>query len=324
MTIDDNSTDYSSIKAVNISKLIHMLDGPKAYAHAATVGFPDTAAMSQGRALHCLILESSQFDRRYVVTPYPDMRSDAAKFWPDLFRLAVFEPANLEALYTVSPYEDYRTKAARAWKAEQALAGRTIVKAEEMDAAIQMAKIYSPDMLDHDFEVVTQSQVAKLRLAAEEVLSNKQAMRLLDGGAAEECWTWTDPATGILCKGRTDYLGIMGLVDLKSAASAHPRRFAAQASRLGYPIKMGWYQWAVEMVRGALPPVFMIAVQLEPYTDVACYSLAQQDLNEGRKVAQQLLKQLADCLESGQWPSITGDSIQELAVSWAKSNEDTV
>ena len=85
---------------------------------------------------------------------------------------------------------------------------------------------------------------------------------------------------------------------------------------------MGWYQWAVEMVRGAAPPVFLIAVQLEPYVDVGCFSLSAADLLEGRGVAQTLLKQLADCRKSGRWPGLMEGSIAELPVNWSRSDEN--
>ena len=124
----DDVTDYMQLDAVNISTLIHMLDGPKAYAHAISAGFDDSPAMAQGRALHCLVLEPDQFERRYVVSPYADLRSDAAKAWPDLFRLAVFEPVELTRRVVVSPYADYRTKAAQAWKADQLAANMTIIR----------------------------------------------------------------------------------------------------------------------------------------------------------------------------------------------------
>ena len=49
--------EYEKLDAVRISDLIHILESPKAYAHAIAGGTrKDSPSMAQGRALHCLDL----------------------------------------------------------------------------------------------------------------------------------------------------------------------------------------------------------------------------------------------------------------------------
>lgn len=305
--------EYQAVNAVNISTLFHILESPKAYAHALASPRSDSPALAQGRALHCLVLEPAEFERRYVVSPYADLRSDAAKAWPEYFRLAVFHPTQLARSLAVSPYADFRTKEAQAWKAERIASGSEIVKAADLAMITDAASRYTAASLDPDFEVLSLSQVARLRLAAEEVLQHSQVQRLLSGGAAEETWTWTDPETGIECKARTDYVGSMGLIDLKTTRSIQPRRFASRVASLGYLVKMAWYQWGLELATGCTPPpVYLIAVQLDPYVDVACYQLSDLDLMRARETVRGMLRTLAACRKSGRWPGLMEDRIAAL------------
>lgn len=305
--------EYQAINAVNISTLIHILESPKAYAHALASPSSDSPALAQGRALHCLVLEPSEFSRRYVISPYADGRTDAAKAWPEYFRLAVFEPDRLASMLVVSPFEDYRTKAAQAWKAEQLAVGAEIVKASDLLMITEPAKGYSASTLDRNFEVLTRDQAGRLMAAADEVRAHPQVQRLLTGGAAEETWEWVDPETGIRLKGRTDYVGAMGLIDLKTTRSIQTRRFASQVASLGYLVKMAWYQWGLELATGCTPPpVYLIAVQLDPYVDVACYQLSDLDLMRARETVRGMLRTLAACRKSGRWPGLMEDRIAAL------------
>lgn len=319
-----SAAEYAALDAVNISTLIHILESPKAYRHALTSPRTDTPALAQGRALHCAVLEPEQWSRRYLITPYADQRSDAAKAWPDLVRQAIIQPATFKALVAVSPYADFRSKAAQEWRDATLAGGATIMRPEEYRLVVEMAERHTPETLAPSFEVLTLDQAARIQAAADEVVDHPQVMRLLSGGAAEEVWEWTDPETGIACKGRTDYVGSMGLIDLKATRSVQPRRFASQVASLGYLVKMAWYQWGLGLATGCTPPpVYLIAVQLDPYVDVACYRLSDLDLLRGRATVQSMLRTLAECRRTGRWPGAMEDRIETLELpAWAQTEEE--
>lgn len=62
-----NDTEYRQLPGVNWSLLKHMRTSPLAYRYHCDHPSSDTDAFRVGRAIHCLILEPSQFRDRYVV-----------------------------------------------------------------------------------------------------------------------------------------------------------------------------------------------------------------------------------------------------------------
>lgn len=136
------------------------------------------------------------------------------------------------------------------------------------------------------------------------VRRNPLAASYLERGAAEQSIRWTDPKTGLACKGRLDWVSDSrpALVDLKTTGDIEANRFGSWAARLGYHIQLAWYSDGLMYASGKRPPVVVIAVEAGPPHDVAVYRFDEDALYAGAEEYAALLRKVAECRMSGEWP----------------------
>ena len=198
----------------------------------------------------------------------------------------------------VAPFEDWRPKAAREFRAEAYANGKTPILAAEYE---------------------------KAKTLAASVASHPIAAALFTGGEAEVSAFWTDPATGVSCRARFDYLpeAVAGrrlvIPDLKSALSAHPEEFGRSAGRFHYAMQDGWYCDAAKALDLDPDPAFLfVAVEKEPPYIVTVGQLRDEDKRLGRALNDRARRIYRECVESESWPTYTQpDEIAEIALpSW--------
>lgn len=219
-----------------------------------------------------------------------------------LLHTMVLEPAEIGARYIVKPQGmTFATKEGKAWR-DAVPAGQEIVSHDEFRAARRQA-----DALE----------------ALPEVAG------LLCGGMAEVSFFWRDEATGLLCKGRADWVfsrepGAI-LLDLKTAEDASPEGFSRACARYGYHMQAAWYSdgWRQATAQGALQqeqPVlgFVFGAVESGWPHVAApYMLDDEAIDKGRAECRRLMGRYADCLDSDRWPGYV-ESIAPLALpAWA-------
>lgn len=148
------------------------------------------------------------------------------------------------------------------------------------------------------------------KLCADAVAAHGPASKLLQGGKAEQKIEWTDPESGIECRGRVDYLRPNDLVDLKSTRRETVREFMADAARSMYHGQLAWYHFgAIEA--GRLPkdadlPYIVSVSTAEPY-DVAAYQLSDITLQAGLILVRDLVRKYQQCTAADLWPGIAPD-----------------
>lgn len=130
---------------------------------------------------------------------------------------------------------------------------------------------------------------------------------------------WTDPETGMTCRCRPDlYREDLGIIlDVKSAASAHPDAFARSVINYGYHAQEAFYSdgWNAlgKPVNGF---VFLTFEKKTPYAS-AIYELPPSIVDEGRAIMRKALATYAECQRTDTWPGY-GSGVQELAFKrWA-------
>jgi hypothetical protein len=173
-------------------------------------------------------------------------------------------------------------------------------------------------------EALNAEEFAHANGAADAVLSHRVASKILDGCRHEEPLTWTDPDTGMACKGRVDAIRPDYLVDLKSARDPSPRLFARAAADHMYHAQLSVYQTgaiATRKIDGSVPP-YIIAVAKEPPYDVAVYQLSLEDLAAGRALCLRLMRRLEECIASDMWPGCAPDLVQLQLPPWAPGLTD--
>lgn len=127
---------------------------------------------------------------------------------------------------------------------------------------------------------------------------------LLSGGEPEVSAFWPDEETGVLRRGRFDYLRDDVLVDYKTAANASPRTFGRTAYKYGYFIQHPYY---VDLARDCDMPgvrslVFLVQDKRPPYC-IAAMELDKDAVQLGREKAAKALQMYRDCTETGVWPA---------------------
>lgn len=205
----------------------------------------------------------------------------------------------MENVY-VTPLDEFRTKEARAEKAEAQRVGLSIITPDDWLRVCDMADALS---------------------------SHSLAMQLLSDGKPEVSAFAVDEPTGVLRRGRFDWLGPSVITDYKSAASSQPEAFAAAAARFGYHLQAAWYlDLARDLGHPAEAFAFIAQEKEAPYL-VTVVELDDAAIRRGRELNREALERFRDCTEAGTWPGyIRDDDIARVSLPrWAfYSNEQEI
>lgn len=222
--------------------------------------------------------------------------TDAMRFGT-VIHFATLQPHLLERRYAPTRLDRTGTKA---WAAEEAAnPGRELVKQHDWDAARRIRDAVQAHPIGRD-------------------LFNDRLQ-------VEQSIYWNDPATGLLCRGRTDGIqpDMRVLVDLKSALDASPDGFARAAADRRYHWQDPYYCRGIAAACGWQPEAFIfVAVEkFEPYL-VAAYEIAPDARAAGDAQVQATLRRYAECVETGVWPGYS-DTLETLHLpAWALREED--
>ena len=140
-------------------------------------------------------------------------------------------------------------------------------------------------------------------------------------GRAELSLYWTDPATGVRCRVRPDWLkempGITLGVDYKSCRDANPTAVSRAIRDYSYHQQDAFY---TDGIWAALKPedvrfLFVFQSKTAPYL-ITVRELADQDRDIGRARNERALRLYADCEATGMWPDWTGpvDEIPQISM----------
>lgn len=210
------------------------------------------------------------------------------------FHVKVLQPDEFPALVAVAPFDSRRTKAYAEWAA--AHADRICIMQEEYETICAM----------HDA-----------------IQAHPVAHALMSGGIGETSYFWTDPATGVLCKCRPDYLRADGLiVDLKTCQDASPQGFAKAAAQYRYHVQDAHYHAGVQALEGIDPTFTFLAVEKEPPFNIGLYLPDTTFTAAGLVEREKNLHTYADCARRDRWPGYSTE-FQVLSLpNWALKGYD--
>lgn len=172
--------------------------------------------------------------------------------------------------------------------------------------------------LADDCEVLTQKELEACIAMRDSVLAHEASRELLAGrGSAEVSVVWNDPGTGLLCKGRIDWLGGHKLVDIKTASDPKPWAFITQATKLLYHVSIGAYVDGLKQHGIDIESAHFIAVGNKPWHDVVRYDIAPSALRRGRQLWIEGLQRVAWCMKHDQWPGFCSDPCAFELPEWA-------
>ncbi len=261
-----------------------MLKAPavyKAWADGALVE-PSSEELDFGKAYHCALLEPERFAATYVVAPdFGPCRADKAK--------------------GVSKEEGAENKARRTqWLADNA--GRVPMGAEDAQ------------------------RIEGMRAA---VLSDREVGPLLRaaGGLAEATVKWICPETGVVCRARPDWIrtsfptdgAVIDVLDIKTTADCSAEAFNRSRVRYGYHRQEAHYREGLTQVGFAVRSWRFVAQEKAPPYLVKCYECGRDVLALGQRQMRQAKRDLARCLELGDWPGMPPgtETLGLLGWEWA-------
>lgn len=186
--------------------------------------------------------------------------------------------------------DDYRTKAAR----------------EQRDQAY----------IDHKVPVL-EKQWRKAERMVEALHLHETAHELLKVGSAEVSMYWVDPATGVRCRGRIDWLRPHVAIDYKTSADASPRAFTKSVHSFGYHQQDAWYLDGLRAVGHPVDDFLFIVQSVEAPYLVSVNRLSPEAIAYGRELNSRALATYKECKALGMWPG-HGERIHTLNLpAWA-------
>lgn len=169
------------------------------------------------------------------------------------------------------------------------------------------------------------AEYAEVQAMAEAVLSHPDAGVLLSDADPEVSLIWDDPDTGVRCRGRLDYWHPRShlVVDLKTARSADPGRFARHAVQYGYAEQAAHYQNGTALLTGGdLPRFLHVLVTTEPPHLVSVVELDPEFLTVGGDRVRRAIDLYARCQATGTWPGIPTGIHRVVAPGWYRAETD--
>lgn len=153
------------------------------------------------------------------------------------------------------------------------------------------------------------------------------AGKLLTGGEPERTLIWRDPATGVLCRAKTDWLRPDGIVDLKTAEAADAEALSKASYNHGYAIQAPFYLRGFRLLNldaAVQREPFFVHVSVEkvpPYL-VHVHQLTERAIAWGDRQVSEALAIYRDCTAAGVWPGYPTDEITDIDLpAWVRTEE---
>ncbi|RKZ94938.1 MAG: hypothetical protein DRQ40_04805 [Gammaproteobacteria bacterium] len=165
-----------------------------------------------------------------------------------------------------------------------------------------------------------------VRATAEAVRNHPAVAELMAEGRPELSLTWVDEATGLPCKCRIDWLGPLGVLDLKTIGTTDEREVARMVARLQFAGQLAHYADGIGANGLEVPAAYIVAAEGKGAQDVAVFELdsgmPDGALYVGAESRRGLMAQLAECVASDEWPG-RHETAQDLILpSWALIDDE--
>ena len=123
---------------------------------------------------------------------------------------------------------------------------------------------------------------------------------IFENGEPECSLLWRDADSGLVCKGRVDYLCERRFIDLKTTASA--MSFESSIQKFGYHRQMAFYMEGLKACTGKHFEPWICAVETEAPFGCRCAPVGLDALVAGYNELRTLLEALSECVFTDTWP----------------------
>lgn len=171
-------------------------------------------------------------------------------------------------------------------------------------------------------EIIEQADYERCISMRDSIFAHESAPQLLrEAGRAEVSLVWNDPGTGLLCKGRIDWLSTK-VVDLKTASDPRPWAFLTQVAKLFYHVSIAAYVEGLGVLGRAVESAHFITVGNRPWHDVIRYEIQESMLRHGRREWHTALQRTAWCIKNDSWPGFCDEPYPAELPTWAVPQDE--
>ena len=158
------------------------------------------------------------------------------------------------------------------------------------------------------------SHAAVVNLAT--AVHNHPVSAMLETGVPELSVYWMDEDSGVFCRCRPDWLGPLGVVDIKTTEDASPRGFGNSAYKYRYWVQAAFYLDGLAANGVDAQNFVFAAVEKSPPYAVMGHRATQSMIEAGRREYKRLLARYSDCATANVWPAY-GDFFDLDLPIWA-------
>lgn len=175
--------------------------------------------------------------------------------------------------------------------------------------------------------IVPLSDFEKAIAIRDEIHAEPRSHEAIQDVETEVALVWIDNETGILCKGRIDFLRRFNgeririghdypigwrpsFGDVKTARDISPCKFFHEAAKLQYHSRLAWYADALRTLLDIEedPETLVLAVESGDIHDSIVYEMDEEDLQEGRENYQEWMMKLKVALAMDHFPGIANET----------------
>lgn len=262
-----------------------------------------TRAKTLGSALHCLLGEPNNFEKKFCQTPKIENHPAALRTVDDI-------KARLKDLgLPVTGRKDHLIEKVKA-------ADPAAVIWDEFLALQTAGK-----------EILFPAEWERLHGMRDAIARHPISKILLGKGSYESSFYWIDEETGELCKCRPDFISPEGIVvDFKTSEDASPLKFQRSAFGYRYQVQAAWYLEGVMKAAlqakpdapklidpSSIGPFIFLAIESSAPFAIGLYEADEEVLARGRLEFRSNLKTYSECRRANRWPGYS-QQIQPLGL----------
>lgn len=170
-------------------------------------------------------------------------------------------------------------------------------------------------------EIVTLDDYNAAIAIRNEIWAEPECAKAIVGAKTEVVLIWIDPETGLLCKGRIDWLKLIAgrrpsFGDVKTARDISPGPFFHAAAKLHYHTKLAWYADALRTILNLDedPETLVLAVESGTIHDSVVYEMDEEDLQVGRDEYRLLMSKVKTAIDTDCFPGVGNGTRQRYFI----------
>ena len=248
----------------------------------------------------------------------PEREQTVSMFSGTLVHCAQLEPDAMAARYIVVPEDAPRRPTKAQWSA----------KKPSLESVAAMDWWAEFNQRAEGLQIVTAEQYDTVRAQLAAINAVPELAELFASGVSEQSFFWRDAATGLICKGRSDFVHTLAdgraiMIDLKSAVDVSPAGFSRAVANMGYYRQDAWYSSGWEEATGQELAGFVFAAVSNTYPFIAVpYMLDDETKAQGAEENAELLSAFAECRRTNTWPAY-GEGMQLIGLpKWAQRDRE--